>query len=502
MTSIRQRIVDRWRGPGGAAEVLILAWPLMVSNGFYTVQGMIDSLMLSEYDIRAVGASSASTMLFWTVLQLPHSTAMYATNFVAQYHGAGRSRRVGRVVWQAMYVSMLCGLLVWLMAPLAGWAVGLGKHAPDLQRLEVSYLRVLCAGAIPLLLHGAISSFFVGLGQTRTVVTIDLISTVVNAALNWVLIFGNLGAPRLGIVGAGWATVIAAWVSALLGLVLMLAPRNREQFGTLIGWRPHARIVRRLITFGVPGGLEWTLDSLAWALFVWLVGTIGAAELSATSIALNLNMIAYMPTLGLAQAAAVLVGQRLGEQRIDLAERSVWTTFGLAWGLMAVLGLSFVLFSAQYVALFRPGTGDEAATWFRVTQLLPTLLTFVAGYCLFDSMNMVFASALKGAGDVRFPTIVSMSLSWSMLVLPTWLVLQRTNALFLAWSFATVYVLALALVFWWRFRSGKWQGQQLIDWSAETAMFTAQFPTVARVPAMVESSGAQLALDEEIDDDG
>ena len=479
---IAGRFSQRWRGPGGAAEVLHLAWPLVLSNGFLTVQGLIDSLLLSGYDINAVGAASASMMLFWTALQLPHSTALYATNFVAQYHGADRPQRVGRVVWQAIYVSVACGVAFLLLRPFAAWFVGFGDHTPHLQALETTYLRILCFAALPLLVHAAVSSFFIGLGQTRTVVAVDLFSTLVNATLNWLLIYGRFGFPELGIAGSAWSTVIASWTAAMLGLGLMLTRRNRERFGTLVGWHPHLRLVRRLITFGVPGGLEWTLDALAWALFVWLVGSLGAAELTATSIALNLNMLAYMPTLGLAQAAAVLVGQRLGEQRPDLAARTVWTTFGMAWCLMAILGLSFVLLSDQYIALFKPHvphSTELAATWLRVTHMLPTLLGFVAAYCLFDSMNMVFASALKGAGDVRFPTLVSMSLSWSMLVLPTWLVLRFDGAMYLAWSFASVYVVVLAFTFLWRFRRGQWQGQQLIDWGAETAQYTVQMATPA-----------------------
>lgn len=500
------RFGRRWRGTGGAADVLHLAWPLMISNGFWTLQGLVDSLLLSGYDIDTVGAASASVMVFWTALQLPHSTALYATNFVAQYHGAERSRRVGRVVWQAIYVSLACGCAFLVLRPLVGWFVGLGHHAPPLQAMETTYLRILCFAALPLLIHAAVSAFFVGLGQTRTVVVVDLVSTVVNALGNWILIYGRFGFPEMGIAGCGWSTVIASWLAAVLGLGRMLSRRNRETFGTLAGWRPHLRVARRLVTFGVPGGLEWTLDSLAWALFVWLIGTLGAAELSATTIALNLNMIAYMPSLGLAQAAAVLVGQRLGEHRPDLAVRSVWTTFGLAWALMAMLGLSLVFFTDQYVALFRltaERSNELSVTWSRVSQLLPTLLVFVAGYCLFDSMNMVFASALKGAGDVRFPTIVSVALSWSMLVLPTWISLRFDGAIFLAWSFASAYVIVLALTFAWRFRQGRWKGHQLIDWGAETAQYTAQMPTPARTAARSGTGSNRRVPDDTFgDDDG
>jgi MATE family multidrug resistance protein len=452
--------------PGGASEVLRLAWPLVLSNGFWTLQTILDSLLLSWYDTDAVGAVTASVMLFWTALQLPHSTALYATSFVAQYHGARRSARVGPVVWQAIHFSVLTGLAFLLLLPAVRWFVQLGSHHPRVQDLETTYLSILCYAALPLLLQAAVAGFFTGLGHTRVVVLMDAFGTLVNAGLGWVLIFGRFGFPELGIAGAGWATVIGSWSAALLGLGLMFRRAYRAEFATLSGWRLDWRLFGRLLKFGVPSGLQWTLDALCWAIFVWMVGRFGAAELAATSLAFNLNLVAYMPTLGLAQAAAVLVGQRLGEDRPDLAERSVWTTFGLGWCLMALLGVSLVLFPGVYLELFRPlegHSGELGASWERVTQLVPALLCFVAAYCLFDSMNLVFALALKGAGDVRFVTVVSMALAWGVMVVPTWLTLDFGGGLFLAWGFAACYVLASGFLFWWRFRQGAWKSLRLIE---------------------------------------
>jgi MATE family multidrug resistance protein len=456
----------RWREPGGASEMLRLAWPLILSNGFWGLQTVLDSLLLSWYDTDAVGAVTACVVLFWTALQLPHSTALYATNFVAQYHGAGRPARVGPVVWQAIHFALLAGLAFLFLIPVAKWFIHLGGHSPRVQELETTYLSILCWAGLPLLLQSAVAGFFTGIGHTRVVVLIDVFGTLVNAGVGWVLIFGHYGLPELGIAGAAWGTVIGSWAAALLGLGLMFRRAYRAEFATLSGWRPDLRLFYRLLKFGIPSGLEWTLDALSWAIFVWLVGQLGPAELAATSLAFNLNLLAYMPTLGLAQAAAVLVGRRLGEDRPDLAERSVWTTFGVAWWLMALLGLALVIFPGWYLELFRPvedRTGELVASWERVRQLVPALLCFVAAYCLFDSMNLVFALALKGAGDVRFVTLVSPALAWGVMVLPTWAALYLGGGLFLAWGFAACYVLALGFLFLWRFRQGAWKSLRLIE---------------------------------------
>jgi MATE family multidrug resistance protein len=457
-------LIRHWTRPGGGRELLRLSLPFVLSNSVWTLQIALDRVFLSQLGKDNVAAAMVAVMLFWTPLALLQSTANYATTFVAQYVGAGRNERVGPVVWQALYFAVAGGLAFLTLLPLAEVFAAAGEHSAHVQELEAAYFRCLCFSALPTLVVAAVSSFFAGRGASWTVLAINCTGLAVNGVLGYGWIFGCWGLPALGIVGAGWATVCGTTASATLACLLMLSRRYRQEFATLAGWRIDQELLGRLLRFGLPSGLQWALDGLAFTVFLFLVGRLGDAELAATSIAFTLNMLAFLPALGMAQGVAVLVGQRLGQDRPRLAERTTWTGFRLAWLYMAVVAGLYVLLPGLLVAPFRGGGEDELEG--RVVALVPVLLQFVAVYSLFDSMNLVFAFALKGAGDTRFVTLLSISLAWPLMVLPTWAAWHYGWGLTWAWTFASAYVIALALALMARFRGGRWKSMRVIEMPA------------------------------------
>ena len=452
---------ERWQQPGGPAELIRLAWPLIVSNGFMTLQLTIDRVFLSRLSSAEVAAAMPAVIVFWTLFALPQNTAGYVTTFVAQYVGADRPQRVGAVVWQALWFSVASGLAFLLLWPLAPGVMALGGHAEHLQELEVTFLRCLCWAALPGLIVATVSGFFAGRGDTGSVMLINAVGLIVNAVLDYALIFGHWGFPALGIAGAGWATVVGNTASAVLGVALMFRAKNRVPFQLLAGWRFEPEMMRRLLRFGLPNGLQWALDGVAFSLFVLLIGRLGEAELAATTIAVTLNLLAFLPTMGFGQAVAVLVGQRLGEDRPDLAERTTWTGFQLGWLLMAGVALSYVVTPGLLLEAFR--SEQDASSFEAVAVIVPVLLRFVAVYCLFDSVNLIFSFALRGAGDTHFVTLAAFGLSWPLMVLPTVASWYYGWGLYWAWTFASAYIIVLAFVLLARFRGGRWKTMRVIE---------------------------------------
>ncbi|MCC6417169.1 MAG: MATE family efflux transporter [Gemmataceae bacterium] len=456
---------ESWRRPAGEGEVLRLAGPLILSSAFVTLQLFLDRVFLSQYGLEHGAAALQAAMMFWTPFAVLFNTAGYVSTFVAQYFGAGRSRRIGSVVWQALYFAVLAGVAFMGLAPFAGEVAALGGHSPQLQELEATYLYCLCFSALPALLTAAASGFFAGRGDTWTVLWINAVGMIVNGVLDWLLIFGNAGFPEWGMAGAGWATVAGNWAAAGLALWLMFRSTHEAACATRSGWRFDPALFRRLLYFGVPAGLQWAIDTLAFTMFLVLIGRLGEVEAAATGIAVNLNLLAFLPTMGMAQAVAILVGQRLGEDQTDLAERSTWTGFRLAWLQMTAVAVLYVLIPGPLLTLFNGGAGDPAATavWAEVGDMAMVLLRFVALYCLFDSMNLVFSFALRGAGDTRFVTLVALLLSFPVMVFPTWLSYRYGWGIYVGWGAATVYVVLLAGTFWTRFQAGKWKSMRVIE---------------------------------------
>jgi MATE family multidrug resistance protein len=451
--------------PGGSRELLTLAAPLILSQSFMTVQVFLDTVLLSWHNPNEMAASFPAVMWFWLLFGPLQATAGYTAVFVAQYTGAGRPQRVGAAVWQGIHFALVAGLLFLAMVPAAERLIALGGHTPEIQVLETTYLRCWAFAALPMLVVAAANGFFSGRGQTWVVLAVEAFGTAVNALLALALIFGQAGFPELGIEGAGWATVVGSWGSALLALFLLLRPANRAAFGMAAGWRPERELLGRLMRFGGPAGAQVFLDVLVWHLFTQMVGRLGDAAIGATTLAVRLNMVAILPLVGLGQAVSVLVGQRLGADRPELAERITYT--GLRWGVgyMSVIAITYLTLPGALLAVFEGGRNPELFA--AVATLVPTLLACVAAYALADAGTVIFAYALRGAGDTRFVTLLTFGLAWPVLVLPTYLVVQAGASLYWAWGFATAYILAMTVCFYLRFRSGKWKSMRVIEAAAE-----------------------------------
>ncbi|MGE4232499.1 MAG: MATE family efflux transporter [Bacteriovoracia bacterium] len=449
--------MKRWK------HILELAWPLIIANSFWNLQITIDRIYLGHYSTAALGAAIAVMGLFWTPMALLQQTAAYLTTFVAQYFGAKRFHMIGKAVWQSVYVSVVGGLLFLLLIPLSSAIFDLIGHSENVRVLEIEYFRALCYSALPTALVAAASSFFTGFGNTKTVMWINCVGLIANVVLDYIFIFGHFGFPALGVAGAGYATALANYFSAAFGFYLVLSKAYEKEFGIRSGWRFDFDLMKRYIRFGLPSGLQWALEGLAFTVFLVFVGRMenGDAALAASGIAVTIMMLAILPPMGVAQAISVLVGQYLGEKKAELAESASWSGLQIALMYIVTMGISFILFPEFYLSWFH--NSENPALWSQVTTIVPFLLMFIALFTCFDSMNLIFSFALKGAGDTRFVSMVALFLPWPLMVLPTYLLKHTHGAVYWAWGAASVFVISQAMVFLGRFRGGKWKKMSVIS---------------------------------------
>jgi MATE family multidrug resistance protein len=451
-----------WSGPGGGREVAALAYPLILGHLSFTVQTFVDRLFLTWYSPEAVAGAVTGLFAVWSVIALFTGTGEYLTTFVAQYLGAGRSERIGPALWQGLYFALAAGLFVAALSPLAGPVFDLAGHSPALRRYEVEYARALLLGAFPVVLMATLSTFFAGRGQTQAVLRVNVLATVVNVVLDYLLIFGHAGFPEMGVTGAALGTILSQVAGALVYLVVILGPEYRRAYRTLAGWRPEPWLVVRLVRFGMPTGLQYSLEVGAFAVFMVIVGRIGALELAASGIAFNLNMIVFMPMVGLAIAVSSLVGRYLGADRPEVAERAVGSALAMSLVYMTACGLLYVLGAPLLLAPY--AAGADPAAWPGIAEVATVLLRFVAVYSIFDMMNLIHAGGLRGAGDTVYPMVLTLLLAWGAMLAPAWVgcVLLGAGAYF-AWTTASLYVLLLGLLMRRRFRAGHWKSMRVIE---------------------------------------
>jgi MATE family multidrug resistance protein len=450
-----------WDGPGGAGEVLRVAYPLILAHMSFTLQTFVDRIFLTWYSAEAVAGAVTGLFTTLAVVTLFSGTGEYLTTFIAQYLGAGRPARVGPALWQGFYFSLAAGVIIAALAPLTGPVFALAGHGAEVQKSEATYATILMLGAFPVVLMATLATFFAGRGQTRVVLVVHVFSTLVDIVLNWLWIFGRGGFPRAGVAGAAWSTVVSHALGALVFIVLILRPAHRRAYATLSGWRFDRELFVRLLRFGLPSGLQYSLEILSFAIFMMIVGRIGTAPLAASGIAFNLNMIVFMPMLGLGVAVSAVVGRHLGADHPDLAERATWSAFWMSLVYMTACGALYLL--APYALLFPYGAGADSA-FIEIERIAVVLLRFVALYSLFDMMNVIFAAALRGAGDTFYPLALTVVLSWGAMLVPAYLACVVGGAgVYAAWTAASAYIFLLGILMLRRFRKGRWRSMRVIE---------------------------------------
>jgi MATE family, multidrug efflux pump len=452
----------RWQEESGYREVLRIAFPLILSTGSWTIQHFIDRVFLTWYSREAIAASMPASMVSWTVTSLFVGTASYINTFVAQYYGAKRFDRIGASVWQGIYLAIIATPIMFIFYPFSDGLFKLAGHHGTVQELETVYFKMLLFGSPFAIIANSISGFFSGRGKTWVVMWTNAAGMVSNIVLDYLLIFGNLGFPEMGIQGAGIATVIATVITAGLFFVFLARPSMNAEFYTIKNWGFDRELFRRLLRYGLPSGLQFVLEILAFTIFIMMVGKIGTRELAASNIAFNINMLAFLPMFGMTLAVSALVGQRLGENRPDSAEKTTWSAFHIGFFYFGILALSYVLTPHLYLFPFTLQSNPE--DFQPIARLTIVLLRFVAIYCLFDAANMIFSGALKGAGDTRFVAGASIGLSWVLMIIPCLISIHFFEVgINWLWFFVTLYVCGLGLMLFLRFKRGIWKSMRVIE---------------------------------------
>ncbi len=458
-----QYLKNRWHIEAGYREVLVIAIPLILSTASWSVQHFVDRMFLAWYSPETIAAAMPAGMLHFSMVSIFMGTAGYLSTFVAQYYGAGRYQRIGPALWQGVYVSLIGGLLILIAIPFAGPIFRLVGHSPQVQQNEVEYFRILCLGGGFYIASYALSGFYSGRGKTWPVMWVNVFTTAVNLILDYALIFGNWGFPELGIRGAGIATVIAGVFSFAAFLALLATGNTNRTYHTLKGWRPDKELFIRLLRYGFPSGVQFFIEMAGFTGFILVVGRLGTASLAATNIAFNINTLAFMPMIGFGIAISVLVGQYLGADKSDLAQSAAYSGFHLTLAYMLAIGAAYVLVPDIFVAPFAHHQADPQS-FSEIYRYSVVLLRFVAIYSIFDAMNIIFCSAIKGAGDTRYVMFVTLLLSVFVLIVPVYLIIEVLEfGLMFAWVLATVYVTLLGVTFYLRFLGGKWKTMRVIE---------------------------------------
>jgi MATE family multidrug resistance protein len=393
-----------------ARATLALAWPLIIAQFATIALTATDVVMMGWLGAEFIAAGSLATSFLYPFFMFGVGVCMAVAPLVSQALGGGRRREVRHVLRQGLWVAL--GLAALLMpALMAGETalLALGQTARTAE-LGGSYLGMAAWMLPPALLFVVLRSLVAAQGETGVVLRITLCGIAINAFGNWLLMFGNLGLPRLELAGAGIATTVTH--TAMTALLWLHVARGRayRRLGALA--RPFAWDLPRLtaiLRLGLPIGLTMTAESGLFTAAAVMVGWLGQDALAAHAVALQLAAISFMAPLGLSHATTVRVGLAHGAGRPANAARAGWTSILLSFAFMGCVALAFWLIPRQLIALFL----DTAAPANAVpVALAASYLGVAALFQLVDGAQVTAAAALRGMSDTRVPMLIALTGYW------------------------------------------------------------------------------------------
>ncbi len=379
-----------------ARSVLRLAGPVIVAELGWMAMQVVDTMLVRHLGAAAIGAVGIGGALFMAVTVFGTGLLMGLDPLVAQAVGAGRPDEAKRWLHHGVFVAVVVSVpLLVLLSAGPGLLRAAGVHQ-DVLPLAAPYLQTLRWSLPPLLLFVATRRYLQGRAAVRPVMIALLSANVVNAVVGWLLINGIAGLPRLGVVGAAWATVVARIYMALLlvGVIRVLDSGSAETCPPVALERAR---VWQLLRLGLPAAAQVTLEVGAFALATTLASRLAPASLAAHHIALTLWSLTFMVPMGVSSAAAVLVGHGVGRRDAVEARGAGWSAIRVGVGFMILAGLVFLALPVPLMRIFTTDPAVVGVGW--------RLLMVCAVFQLFDALQVVATGALRGLGETRSPMV-------------------------------------------------------------------------------------------------
>ena len=308
-------------------------------------------------------------------------------------------------------------------------------------------------GVIVTLTKTCLSSYFAGIGRTRVVMICDVCGLIFNVPLCYVMVFGKLGLPELGIVGAGISTIIASFFACLLFFLFYFEREHRVKFFVMNSFHIDWGVLRRFWRLGFPSGLELFLNVAAFNLFLLMFQGYGVVEGASAAIVFNWDLLSFVPMIGLNIGVISLIGRFVGANDMARTDEVMSAAFFLGIFYSAILAILYISFRFPLVEVFSPPEGDFS----EIRSLSAFMMIGLSSYVMADAIIIISGGVLRGAGDTRWLMYTSVGLHWAMLIAQYYVILVWQFGPQVSWLTFCAMIFAIAIVYVWRLQSGVWR---------------------------------------------
>ncbi|MDA8746748.1 MATE family efflux transporter [Litoreibacter sp.] len=430
--------------------ILVLGLPLIGSHLAQFAVHVVDTIMLGWYDITALAASVLATSFFFVIFIMGSGFAFAVMPMVAEAAEKDDTQRIRRVTRMGMWLSVVYAAVLLPAMIWSGPLLHMAGQTPELSALAQQYLRIVGFGLFPALLIMVLKSYLASMERTQIVLWVTIGAVGVNAALNWLLIFGNLGFPEMGLRGAALASVITQ--IATLGALAIYVTKTtglREHALFQRIWRSDPDAIRAVFRLGWPIGLTNLAESGMFAVSALIIGLIGKLPLAAHGIALQIASATFMIHIGLSQAVTVRAGRAVGRNDVDGLGRGGLAGVGLS---LAIVALTMIVFLAVPELLVKGFIAPDEPNRAEILRIGAALLAVAAVFQLVDAGQVMALGVLRGIQDTRVPMIMAAFSYWVMGIPASYLLgITFGYGGVGVWAGLVIGLLFACGLLWWRF---------------------------------------------------
>jgi len=431
--------------------IAMLAVPMVLEMMMESLFAVVDMFWVAHLGANAVATvgftESLLTLLFAVALGLGIATTATVARRIGEKDATAAADTASQAILLGVGIAVVTGTLGFIFAPNLLRIMG---ASPEVISTGSGYTRAIYGGSGTVMLLFLINGVFRGAGDASLAMRVLWTANWINIVLNPLLIFGLGPFPKLGVAGSGIGTTIGRACGVLLQLWFLSSGKSR----VVVQWhqiRLIPALMLKLVRLSLGGMFQYLVAMASWIVMVRMCAVFGSVAIAGYTLALRIILFALLPSWGMANAAATLVGQNLGAHRPDRAEKSVWLAGFYNMIFLGLVAVVFIGFAGPLVRIF---TSDPAV----VSMASTTLRTVAYGY-IFYAWGMVMGQAFNGAGDTNTPTTLNVLCFWVLQIPLAWLLAFRmgwgVNGIFIAIPVAQS---ALAVAGMLMFRRGKWKG--------------------------------------------
>ena len=441
-------------------RVFSLSIPIFGGQISNALAGLIDVIMIGYLGTGAVAAVGFGVLVFFILVSLTIGIESATQTLCARRKGEGRTAETGKILSEALRLSIVAGLPMGIALALTAPTIMHYLHSdPVIQNLGSEYLAARALSLPFVMSIAAFRGFHNGTSRPKLNLVVACVILLVQVIFNWLLIFGALGFPELGVLGAGISASIAYVVGLLMFLVIARKDNRHGVFQTAHQSEQKKQIRGMLFKLGLPSGLQWALSWIAMLIFLYFAGQVGVVEADASYLLIQIMSLLTLTANSFGFSAASLVSQALGENDPERARRWGLITGGIAAGLLGLVGIGLSVFSIAILSALNNDVNLVAIAY--------PILVICGLVCSVDALGIVMNFALIGAGEVRRVMIWNLTGMWFICLPLAWIFgVKGANGMLGLWVALLGARLFVAIVMYLSFQQGRWFSQTLVEETA------------------------------------